>query len=120
MCGVSLQSVFFLLRCCVFFFFVFFVFFFSFFFFSSRRRHTRFTSDWSSDVCSSDLTVGGYGGLVEFLSLPSSNIVKLPSHGNLSEWVVCQPASTAMYGCKTIGSWIGKTVAIIGDRKSVV
>ena len=52
-------------------------------------------------------TVGGYGGLVEFLSLPSSNIVKLPSHGNLSEWVVCQPASTAMYGCKTIGSWIG-------------
>src|SRR5262249_56647518 len=28
-----------------------------FFFFSSRRRHTRLVSDWSSDVCSSDLTV---------------------------------------------------------------
>src|SRR5207247_10057750 len=27
------------------------------FFFSSRRRHTRSTRDWSSDVCSSDLTV---------------------------------------------------------------
>src|SRR2546430_15589628 len=27
------------------------------FFFSSRRRHTRFDCDWSSDVCSSDLTV---------------------------------------------------------------
>src|SRR5262245_64626197 len=27
-----------------------------FFFFSSRRRHTRCLSDWSSDVCSSDLT----------------------------------------------------------------
>src|SRR5438105_9378252 len=26
------------------------------FFFSSRRRHTRSTRDWSSDVCSSDLT----------------------------------------------------------------
>src|SRR5258706_11845281 len=26
-----------------------------FFFFSSRRRHTRLVSDWSSDVCSSDL-----------------------------------------------------------------
>src|SRR2546430_3346280 len=26
------------------------------FFFSSRRRHTRFDCDWSSDVCSSDLT----------------------------------------------------------------
>src|SRR5690348_2829483 len=24
------------------------------FFFSSRRRHTRWTGDWSSDVCSSD------------------------------------------------------------------
>src|SRR5207248_4481995 len=26
------------------------------FFFSSRRRHTRSYGDWSSDVCSSDLT----------------------------------------------------------------
>src|SRR5690348_18486817 len=30
----------------------------SFFFFSSRRRHTRWTGDWSSDVCSSDLQGG--------------------------------------------------------------
>src|SRR6266581_7404757 len=37
--------------------FLFFVilFLFVFFFFSSRRRHTRWTGDWSSDVCSSDL-----------------------------------------------------------------
>src|SRR5690348_17376037 len=40
-----------------------------FFFFSSRRRHTRWTGDWSSDVCSSDLeagpvpTAGGTGAL---------------------------------------------------------
>src|SRR3954463_6007595 len=27
-----------------------------FFFFSSRRRHTRLSCDWSSDVCSSDLS----------------------------------------------------------------
>src|SRR5262249_56577845 len=34
-----------------------------FFFFSSRRRHTRLVSDWSSDVCSSDLSGGdGRGG----------------------------------------------------------
>src|SRR5258707_5177978 len=26
------------------------------YFFSSRRRHTRYWRDWSSDVCSSDLT----------------------------------------------------------------
>src|SRR5690606_27281666 len=29
------------------------------FFFSSRRRHTRFSRDWSSDVCSSDLVDAG-------------------------------------------------------------
>src|SRR5256885_13138371 len=28
------------------------------FFFSSRRRHTRLQGDWSSDVCSSDLSLG--------------------------------------------------------------
>src|SRR6266487_5901615 len=35
-----------------------------FFFFSSRRRHTSWTGDWSSDVCSSDLggIVGPFGG----------------------------------------------------------
>src|SRR5687768_18209742 len=31
----------------------------SFFFFSSRRRHTRCSRDWSSDVCSSDLSGAG-------------------------------------------------------------
>src|SRR5690606_40617758 len=35
------------------------------FFFSSRRRHTRFSRDWSSDVCSSDLiTAGGCLGIM--------------------------------------------------------
>src|SRR5689334_24350377 len=33
-----------------------FFYFFLFFFFSSRRRHTRWNCDWSSDVCSSDLS----------------------------------------------------------------
>src|SRR5690348_17426965 len=33
-----------------------------FFFFSSRRRHTRWTGDWSSDVCSSDLNGYPDGG----------------------------------------------------------
>src|SRR5690625_7942150 len=31
------------------------------FFFSSRRRHTRWPRDWSSDVCSSDLTATAVG-----------------------------------------------------------
>src|SRR5437870_12573229 len=33
-----------------------------FFFFSSRRRHTRWPRDWSSDVCSSDLSGGDRRG----------------------------------------------------------
>src|SRR2546430_6845639 len=33
-----------------------------FFFFSSRRRHTRFDCDWSSDVCSSDLSQSAEDG----------------------------------------------------------
>src|SRR5437868_11391180 len=42
----------------IFIFYYLIVFFFLFFFFSSRRRHTRSKRDWSSDVCSSDLSKG--------------------------------------------------------------
>src|SRR3712207_8420525 len=34
-------------------------------FFSSRRRHTRYWRDWSSDVCSSDLTARRFLQTVE-------------------------------------------------------
>ena len=55
-CDISLIMIF-CFVCFCFFVFVFFLFFFLlFFFFSSRRRHTRYWRDWSSDVCSSDLT----------------------------------------------------------------
>src|SRR5438045_7694953 len=37
--------------------YMYFLYFYFFFFFSSRRRHTRCLSDWSSDVCSSDLGI---------------------------------------------------------------
>src|SRR5207302_2982335 len=37
----------------------------AFFFFSSRRRHTRFSRDWSSDVCSSDLTLRALVGSLQ-------------------------------------------------------
>src|SRR5207253_7165841 len=36
------------------------------FFFSSRRRHTRWPRDWSSDVCSSDLTNTDSGAQLPF------------------------------------------------------
>src|SRR5690606_39952128 len=50
-----------------------FLFFFFFFFFSSRRRHTRFSRDWSSDVCSSDLLLILIG-VVLFLSRRQTRI----------------------------------------------
>src|SRR5207253_7248992 len=37
-------------------------------FFSSRRRHTRWPRDWSSDVCSSDLS------MLRFLCNPKDGI----------------------------------------------
>src|SRR5207302_3924419 len=46
------------------------------FFFSSRRRHTRFSRDWSSDVCSSDLAV---------------------------RWLLDQGATTALWGARHPG-----------------
>src|SRR5690606_39703617 len=39
------------------------------FFFSSRRRHTSFSRDWSSDVCSSDLACV-FGIAARFVSRP--------------------------------------------------
>src|SRR5882724_4677323 len=50
------------------------------FFFSSRRRHTRCLSDWSSDVCSSDLDEneatltfqGSRTGIASWLAAPGA------------------------------------------------
>src|SRR5437660_11796254 len=42
------------------------------FFFSSRRRHTRWPRDWSSDVCSSDLSNLPYCSLVAPVNDPFS------------------------------------------------
>src|SRR5436853_3693913 len=54
-----------------------------FFFFSSRRRHTRCLSDWSSDVCSSDLNIDGGppihppGSLIKVSSDPTVYLIDL-------------------------------------------
>src|SRR5699024_4960061 len=50
------------------------------FFFSSRRRHTRSKRDWSSDVCSSDLTEFAPGP-------PAVRAVKWPSVSEIA-WVL--------------------------------
>src|SRR5690625_1186881 len=53
------------------------------FFFSSRRRHTRWPRDWSSDVCSSDLSlsetpsISAHGRWIAFAS-EATNLVPTP------------------------------------------
>src|SRR5437764_5065861 len=53
-CPLLSKLVYFLYLCVVLINYIYFLFYF--FFFSSRRRHTRYIGDWSSDVCSSDLS----------------------------------------------------------------
>src|SRR5699024_1443957 len=47
------------------------------FFFSSRRRHTRSKRDWSSDVCSSDLTESGFLDVLETASASAQSVERL-------------------------------------------
>src|SRR5205814_4802897 len=62
-----------------------------FFFFSSRRRHTSCLSDWSSDVCSSDLTAFAFfliGGVLALLmraelAEPGMQLVSRASYNQL-------------------------------------
>src|SRR5699024_11902647 len=74
------------------------------FFFSSRRRHTRSKRDWSSDVCSSDLslftsplscppceTISSLDGVVFSIFLH----VKSPARLNLSWLFLWTPAAVA-------------------------
>src|SRR2546430_7977632 len=71
-----------------------------FFFFSSRRRHTRFDCDWSSDVCSSDLTPACTAALTDLSSASSAEPPRLmfadrkstrlnSSHSQISYAVFC-------------------------------
>src|SRR2546430_8607254 len=56
----------------------------AFFFFSSRRRHTRFDCDWSSDVCSSDLT----GKIRTALDAAGIRDAEIQQFGGANEYVV--------------------------------
>src|SRR5690606_40712939 len=62
------------------------------FFFSSRRRHTRFSRDWSSDVCSSDLVI---------------RAITNPMDGAIAGTIYPPSATPAVYaiaGIDTVGS----------------
>src|SRR5262245_64924799 len=60
---------------------------FFFFFFSSRRRHTRCLSDWSSDVCSSDLASRDRGHAMTCQSVPGLNEPTAPRAMKLKPFI---------------------------------
>src|SRR5438093_6620116 len=64
-----------------------------FFFFSSRRRHTRLVSDWSSDVCSSDLT-----------PQQASFTCNIPRAALASAVATANPGRASLYGHGLFGS----------------
>src|SRR5258706_6141273 len=71
------------------------------FFFSSRRRHTRLVSDWSSDVCSSDLPDNGRSTL-----LPPPRHWPLPHPSDPGIQVFMLYAITALFAFQLLGEAI--------------
>src|SRR5262245_13575820 len=87
---------------------------FLFFFFSSRSRHTRCLSDWSSDMCSSDLPYGvsnalgavGYASTIDEIAAQSSACGFHPS-----AIVHCTGS-----GATQAGLVVGASIALKGTR----
>src|SRR5690349_22112622 len=66
-----------------------------FFFFSSRRRHTRSLRDWSSDVCSSDLTRATKTTCSRRLTPPKIHSLRILQ--DAAEIAAADPAFTARF-----------------------
>src|SRR5207247_3974931 len=83
------------------------------FFFSSRRRHTRSTRDWSSDVCSSDLSqrlLGEFAAATRCLHVV--NALTDEEHP-------CQAIADMLTLQQHLGQLRGRTIAYIGDGNNV-
>src|SRR5690606_40588824 len=74
------------------------------FFFSSRRRHTRFSRDWSSDVCSSDL----FFVIREHGFIPSLDKPFQCDRGS-KNWTLCNRPSTHSRSAPRIGLTVVNT-----------
>ena len=61
------------------------------------------------------LPTNDMGGLVEYVTSNPGRMIALPDHGDLTEWIMCQPSGTALFSCKKLGSLLGKRVLIVGQ-----
>src|SRR2546430_315528 len=96
-----------------------------FFFFSSRGRHTRFDCDWSSDVCSSDLTqliVPAAGALV-YASL-ATHSPSWPRTILVARWIfgVCSVdfGLAHLTDVKDLAVYVPKWMPLGGDLRTIV
>src|SRR5690242_445215 len=86
-------------------------------FFSSRRRHTRLTCDWSSDVCSSDLSLAATAGADKSADSSSWRAISLSSFA--SRFTSCPSKRAFPRGRRTADPPRGWR-KVARDRKSVV
>ncbi|MDA1256380.1 MAG: zinc-binding dehydrogenase [Chloroflexi bacterium] len=58
---------------------------------------------------------GGHrgGGLADYIT--SSKVIPLPDYGSTADWVMCQPAGTALYSSRRWGTTDDKRIAILGQ-----
>ena len=61
------------------------------------------------------LPASGAGGLTEYIASKPGRMVALPEHGDLAEWVMCQPSGTVLYSCQKMGNVLGKSILIAGQ-----
>jgi L-iditol 2-dehydrogenase len=63
----------------------------------------------------SAVSAGGHrgGGLADYIA--SSKVIPLPDYGSTADWVMCQPAGTALYSARRWGSTDDKRIAIMGQ-----
>src|SRR5436853_4446436 len=88
------------------------------FFFSSRRRHTRCLSDWSSDVCSSDLIYADRDKVQQVLLNIVDNALKFtPSGGSIELAVFSEERHTVAITVRDTGQGISpEALPYVFDR----
>src|SRR5690348_17962027 len=87
--------------------------------FSTRRQHTRWTGDWSSDVCSSDLD-GTQDDAWADLPRSADTVWGLALSADNSTLYAASPSASTIYEIDVASAMATPFLPGAGDRKSVV